>query len=287
MPHPEAVAVAPLTETAHAKINLALHVRARRNDGYHQLESLFAFAQDGDLLRAERADALSLTVEGPFASALAGEGDNLILRAARALRQAYGVTAGASMTLDKRLPVASGIGGGSADAAAALRLLIRLWGLDPPRPALHDLALGLGSDVPACLDSRTCMVGGRGEEVAAVALDGVADTPILLVNPGIAVSTGPVFAGWDRIDRGGLRVDKLAALTNARSDLESSAISIAPAIADVLAALRQRTGVILSRMSGSGATCFALFDRDTALYRAADAIRAAHPGWWCMETRLR
>lgn len=283
MPHPEP----PLTETAYAKINLALHVRERRDDGYHTLESLFVFARDGDQLSAVRAKGLTLTVDGPFGPSLGQEDDNLVLRAARALQAATGTDQGAHIHLDKRLPVASGIGGGSADAAATLRLLMRLWRANLPAPALHDLALTLGSDVPACLASRTQLVGGRGETLGEAHVRDLAEAPLLLVNPGVPVSTGPVFAGWDRIDRGALRADSLTALSAARNDLEPPAMLLAPVIAEVLATLRSQPGVTLSRMSGSGATCFALFADTRARDAATQALRAAHPAWWCMESTLR
>ncbi|HEY0270620.1 MAG TPA: 4-(cytidine 5'-diphospho)-2-C-methyl-D-erythritol kinase, partial [Sphingomonas sp.] len=153
-------------ETAYAKINLALHVRRRRADGYHDIETLFAFCADGDRLSAAPAGDLRLEIEGPFAAGLSAGADNLVLRAAEALREAAGVTAGARLVLDKRLPVASGIGGGSADAAAALRLLARLWRVDLPDADMHAIAAALGADVPACLVSRACRGDGRGDALA-------------------------------------------------------------------------------------------------------------------------
>lgn len=280
----------PMTETAHAKINLALHVRARRDDGYHALESIFAFAEDGDELSAEQRDdgAITLLIDGPFAAGLDAGGDNLVMRAARALDAHLGGGHGAALRLTKNLPVASGIGGGSADAAAALRLLCRLWGVAPSREALSAIALSLGSDVPACLASRTLFVGGRGEELADIQIDGLRDAPLLLVNPGVALSTGPVFAGWDGVDRGALMASSIEMLADSgRNDLESPALSLAPAIGDVITSLRRQRGVLLARMSGSGATCFALFgamqDRDAA----AAMIAAEHTGWWTMASRIR
>src|SRR4051812_1066212 len=172
-----------MEEIAYAKINLALHVRAREADGYHRIETLFAFCEDGDILTADEADTLSLNVTGPFAGALAGDEDNLILEAARALGRT------AAFTLDKRLPVAAGLGGGSADAAAALRML----------GGGADVAARLGADVPACLLSRTARGEGRGDEIEAVEIAGLAGTPVLLVNPGIPLSTAAVFRVWDGI----------------------------------------------------------------------------------------
>lgn len=267
-----------MEETAYAKLNLALHVRARENDGYHRIETVFAFAEDGDTLRAEAADELNLQVEGPFASALGP--DNLVLRAAEALRARFGIAAGARLTLDKRLPVASGIGGGSADAAAAIRLLCRLWRIEAEETELIELAAALGADVPACLLSRTMRGDGRGDRL--VPSDSVTGTPVLLVNPGVAVSTAAVFRGWDGIDRGPLDDPR-----DGRNDLEAPARAIAPVIGDVLDLLGAAFGATLVRMSGSGATCFALFE-DVACRDAADAAMAsARPDWWRLASRLR
>jgi 4-diphosphocytidyl-2-C-methyl-D-erythritol kinase len=276
----------PAAETAYAKINLALHVRRRRADGYHDLETLFAFAEAGDGLEAEPADALSLAISGPFAAALAVSDDNLVLRAARALRAAFGVEVGAALRLDKRLPVAAGIGGGSADAAAALRLLARLWGLDDGDPRVVTIAADLGADVPACLASVTARGEGVGAVLAPVAEAGLAGLPLLLVNPGVPLTTGPVFAGWDGVDRGPLALGApLAAARAGRNDLEAPARALVPAIGAVLARLAAAPGVLLARMSGSGATCFALFTDDRA--RDAAAVAVGAQGWWCLATRLR
>jgi 4-diphosphocytidyl-2-C-methyl-D-erythritol kinase len=282
------VTPAAVTETGFAKINLALHVRRRRADGYHDIETLFAFCADGDGLSATPTDTLSLTIEGPFAEGLSAGPDNLVLRAAEALRAEARIADGAAIRLVKRLPVASGIGGGSADAAAALRLLVRLWGLTIAPERLHAIAAGLGADVPACFVSRACRGDGRGDALAMLDDGGLAGLPVLLVNPLVAVSTGPVFAGWDRIDRGALvEGDPLAVALAGRNDLEGPARMIAPVIGDVIAALEACAGVTLARMSGSGATCFALF-ADIAACDIADAqIAAAHPGWWRLATSLR
>ncbi len=275
-------------EVAPAKINLALHVRARAPDGYHRIETLFVFAADGDLLEVAPGEGLDLSIIGPFAGSLSVAPDNLVLRAAEALRAAFGVRDGASLRLDKRLPVASGIGGGSADAAAALRLLGRFWGLPLHDPCFATISEALGADVPACLLSQTCRGEGRGDALDPIVAPELAGLPLLLVNPGVAVTTGPVFAGWDRIDRGAL--DKGAPLEAARvgrNDLQPPAVALQPVIADVLDLLAAQPGVILSRMSGSGATCFALFD-DRAARDAADAaVAAACPGWWRMASVLR
>ena len=279
-----------LIETAYAKVNLALHVRKRRPDGYHTLESLFVFARDGDRIagRVTSDGGIALTLDGPFGNALDGGPGNLVVRAARALQDHLGETRGAAMTLTKNLPVASGIGGGSADAAAALRLLLRLWDAQVPEAELEQIALGLGSDVPACLSSATQMVQGRGEHLERRVIDGLAHRPMLLVNPGVAVSTATIFKGWDRIDRGALIAENLDDLIGGgRNDLEPSAIAVAPVISAVLARLRTCDGVRLARMSGSGATCFALFDAQERRTAAANALRTERPDWWVMETEIR
>jgi 4-diphosphocytidyl-2-C-methyl-D-erythritol kinase len=266
-------------ETAYAKINLALHVRARETNGYHRIETIFAFAEHGDVLSVAEADGLSLTVTGPFADALAGEGDNLVLRAARTLAVRAGIEPAAALTLDKRLPVASGIGGGSADAAAALRLLRRFWKLDIEDAALHAIAAGIGADVPACLASRTMRGEGRGDELTPIDLHGLAGTPLLLVNPRIPLATAPVFNGWDGVDRGPLIDWKTG-----RNDLEIPARALAPEIGAVLNVL---SGARLARMSGSGATCFGLFGTEAERDFASAAIMAAQPGWWSLSSCLR
>ncbi len=273
-----------LSGRAPAKVNLYLHVTGRRADGYHLLDSLAVFPAVGDVLRAEPAAGLSLVLAGPFGAALAADADNLVLRAARALAEAAGVAAGAHMVLDKRLPVASGIGGGSADAAAALRLLGRLWGVDLPADALHRLALTLGADVPVCLAAGPARMGGVGEVLAAAPR--LPPFGMVLLNPGGAVATPAVFrartgpfsppavlpAGW--ADAAALAAD-LAALGN---DLQAPATALHPPIAAALAALEAAPGRLLARMSGSGATCFALFADAPAAAAAAAAL--ARPGWW-------
>jgi 4-diphosphocytidyl-2-C-methyl-D-erythritol kinase len=272
-----------MEETAYAKINLALHVRGREADGYHRIETLFAFCEDGDRLAAAPDDALSLRIEGPFASALAGEGDNLVLRAARLLAESSGIRAGAALTLEKNLPVASGIGGGSADAAAALRLLNRLWRTEASEADLLPIARRLGADVPACLLSRTVRGEGRGDVLSGSDLPDVAGIPVLLVNPGIGVSTADVFRRWPGADGGPLP----PAFAEARNDLEAPARTVAPAVSEVLDALRAAGGATLVRMSGSGATCFALYRGEADRRRAAAAIAARHAAWWRLESRFR
>jgi 4-diphosphocytidyl-2-C-methyl-D-erythritol kinase len=274
-------------EAAPAKVNLALHVTGRRNDGYHRLDSLVVFAEVGDVLRARAGGDLSLTVTGRFAAALATEPDNLVLRAARALAAAAGIAATAALTLEKNLPVASGIGGGSADAAAALRLLARLWRIAPPDPVL---ALRLGADVPVCLAGRPARMGGIGEALSAI--PALPPCGLALVNPGVGVATREVFAA-----RAGAFSPPLPApeawpdaaalagwLARERNDLEAPALRVQPAIGGVLAAVRARPGCLLARMSGSGATCFGLFADPAAAAAAADAL--ARPGWWTWGGRI-
>lgn len=291
MRHPDADLDADqIAETAFAKVNIALHVRARRDDGYHALESLFVFADHGDDLRAAATDdgAFDLVIDGPFGAALDVGPGNLVVKAARVLQSYLGDHRGAAIRLTKNLPVASGIGGGSADAAATLRLLARLWDVRIGQDELAGLALDLGSDVPACVVSATQMVKGRGEQRHRHHIDGLTGMAMLLVNPGVALSTAQVFAGWDGVDHGPLDATGLTALVDqGRNDLETSAIAAAPVIADVLAMLGRQDHVRLVRMSGSGATCFALFDDAGAMARAARAVREAQPGWWAMATRIR
>ncbi len=270
-----------MDEIAYAKINLALHVRERRPDGYHSIETLFAFAEEGDRLSARSSDTLHLEITGPFASALSGE--NLVLKAAEALRTRYGVTRGAGLLLDKRLPVASGIGGGSADAAAALRLLTRWWGVDAADADLFEVAQLLGADVPACLASETALGTGRGDELSLLTKNELSGMPLLLVNPGLPVSTAAVFRAWDCVDRGPLAPGSpIEAALGGRNDLEPAAIALAPEIADVLAFLRPIPGTRLSRMSGSGGTCFSLFETEADRDRAAGEIAARRPAWWML-----
>ncbi len=273
-----------LTEAAPAKVNLYLHVTGRRPDGYHLLDSLVVFAGIGDVLEAAPSDTLSLRVEGPFVAGLTDQPDNLVLRAARALAAEAGVPAHARLVLHKNLPVASGIGGGSADAAAALRLLSRLWGLRPDAGAMARLALALGADVPVCLAGRAARMSGIGEHLDAAPR--LPDCGILLVNPGVAVTTADVFRArrgtWSSPapfppswpDAAAL-ADHLCQLHN---DLQPAALALQPVIGSVLAVLTGLPGCRLARMSGSGATCFGLFDTPEIAARAAAKIR--HPGWW-------
>lgn len=265
-----------LEEPAPAKVNLALHVRGKLPDGRHRLETVFAFCTDGDRVTATAADHLSLQSIGPFASELGAPEDNLVLKAARALREIAGGRHGAGLTLTKNLPVASGLGGGSADAAATLRLLTRLWGLDPAHSSA--VAPKLGSDVLACLLSMTARGDGAGDELQLVDA-GVSDKPVLLVNPRVEVSTAEVFSRWDGQDKGALG-DWWAG----RNDLEPIATQMVPLIGAVLAWLHVQPGVAFVRMSGSGATCFALFDSEEARDTAEMAVPRE---WWKLATFLR
>lgn len=266
-----------LTGTAYAKLNLALHVRGKLPDGRHELETIFAFCSDGDVVSVEPTDELKLTIDGPFAQGVSSGADNLVLRAATALREAAGVAAGASIHLSKNLPVASGIGGGSADAAAALRLLTRIWAVDERHA--EAVAPGLGSDVPACLLSRPCRGTGAGDNLQPAELGILSQTPVLLINPRIPLPTGPVFAGWDGVDRG-----PLADWREGRNDLEAPAIVLVREIGAVLDWLRGKPGAQFVRMSGSGATGFALFETT----EERDAAGAAVPSqWWHLATCLR
>ena len=269
-----------IVEKAPAKLNLALHVRAKRADGFHELETLFAFVEAGDLVCVSKGEGF--TVTGRFASALGGEGDNLVTRAAARFAKAFGGGPWA-ITLEKNLPVASGIGGGSADAAATLRALARLCGVPLDDPRLFAIADALGSDVPACLLGVTAIGRGRGERLEPI--DGAPSVPVLLINPGVAVSTAQVFARWDGVDRGPLPEGRIGAIVHdGRNDLETPARALAPEIDEVLDVLANQPGALLARMSGSGATCFALFERREDC--ATAAARLAQPGWWVCETVL-
>ncbi|HZG31922.1 MAG TPA: 4-(cytidine 5'-diphospho)-2-C-methyl-D-erythritol kinase [Sphingopyxis sp.] len=279
-----------LAETGWAKINLALHVRARRPDGYHEIETLFAFVDHGDGIMARVAEADSLKIDGEFAEGLSTGADNLVLRAVALLRARYGAdrVPPLAVTLTKRLPVAAGIGGGSADAAAMARLIRTHFLPELGDGILARVVAPLGADVAACVASRTCLGTGVGEELSPVPELRLGGTPVLLVNPRQPVTTGPVFAAWDGIDRGALYGDPAgrAKLLAARNDLQRPAIAQCPAIVDVLTELGA-LGPWLVRMSGSGATCFALFDalaeRDAASVRLAQS----HPHWWQMAGVLR
>jgi len=283
-----------IAETAPAKINLYLHVTGRRDDGYHLLDSLVVFADAGDTLRVKPADTLSLRIEGPFSDGLSANADNLVLHAAAALADLFGVRAGAEIVLEKNLPVSSGIGGGSADAAAAIRALADLWSLDltAKASAVSDMALRLGADVPVCLKSKTVRMRGVGERLSPV--PSLPPVSILLVNPGVAVSTPDVFrarqgdvsepADWpaETTDASAL----FSALATTNNDLQAAAIDVAPVIRDVLNALESDPNAAFVRMSGSGATCFALYQSRSDADTAATDLQARHPAWWVRAANL-
>ena len=264
-------------EIAPAKVNLALHVRGKLPDGRHAIETVFAFCIDGDRLSAGSANELELTVEGPFAADVGESDDNLVIRAARALAEEAGVECNASLWLEKNLPLAAGLGGGSADAGAALRLLTATWGVDPAHAST--VAPRLGADVPACLLSMTCRGEGAGDQLQLIDDPTIAGTPVLLVNPGVGLSTRAVFDAWNAPDLG-----PLGGWRDGRNDLEAPAAALVPQIAEVLTWLGRRPGVQLTRMSGSGATCFALFTDEASRDRAAATVPEQ---WWRLATTLR
>ena len=283
-----------LRAAAPAKLNLYLHVTGKRDDGYHLLDSLAVFASRHDVVEVSAAGELSLSVAGPFAPALhaAMEGDNIMLRAARALADAAGIAPRASIRLTKNLPVAAGIGGGSADAAATLGLLARLWNTKLDDGVLQALALSLGADVPVCRFGRAAFMGGVGEKLeAAPALPPVS---LVLVNPKLPLATKDVFRARDqafsqpgRFTAAPADAAALSALLRERkNDLEAPAIRLMPMVGAVLAALARQKGCLLARMSGSGATCFGLFAGAGEAEEAAAAIRRAEPGWWTDASRL-
>jgi 4-diphosphocytidyl-2-C-methyl-D-erythritol kinase len=275
-------------------VNLTLRVLARRPDGYHELESLVVFADVGDRLTFARGGDLALSVRGPSAAAAGEGGDNLVLKAARALVALRPGMVFGAFDLDKRLPVAAGLGGGSSDAAAALRLLADANGITRDDPDLYAAARTTGADVPVCLDPRPRIMRGIGEQLSPPLT--LPSLPAVLVNPGVALPTKAVFAGWKASRQPAARLDEpaLGKLADARevvqrlaeqtNDLEPPAMALQPVIAEVLAALRETSGCALARMSGSGATCFGLFGtRDQAL-AAEKALSLREPGWWVKAT---
>lgn len=284
------------TATAPAKINLFLHVGATDADGYHPLASLVAFADIGDRVSVQPAERLSLEVEGPFAAALADQDDNLILRTLRRLGEATGEGAPAlRVVLDKQLPIAAGLGGGSSDAGAALRLAAQMLGLAADDPALETAAAVVGADGPMCLHARPAWAEGRGDRLAVEPR--LPDLPIVLVNPGVPSPTGPVYRAYDA---GPVRsADRPAPpedwsprgvadwLSRQRNDLEAPALSLAPAIGTALTAVAASPGVLLTRMSGSGATVFGLYADDAAAQAAGQALAAHRPDWWVQAGRLQ
>jgi 4-diphosphocytidyl-2-C-methyl-D-erythritol kinase len=285
-----------LVEEAPAKVNLTLRVLGRRADGYHEIESLVAFAGVGDALSFAPGGALALTLQGPSAAQAGATADNLVLKAARALADRVPTVGAGKFDLEKRLPVAAGLGGGSADAAAALRLLARANGLAPDDPLLYAAARATGADVPVCLDPRTRLMRGIGEILSSPfklpPLQGV------LVNPGVALATKAVFARWKPpaapvvpadltvLTAMSKRDQLVRFLLSQANDLESAAIALAPVVADVLLELSSQPHCELARMSGSGATCFAVFASAADAIKAAEAIHAGYPNWWVRATAL-
>ncbi|MCG2625044.1 4-(cytidine 5'-diphospho)-2-C-methyl-D-erythritol kinase [Bradyrhizobium sp. WYCCWR 13023] len=284
-----------LIEEGRAKVNLSLRVVGRRADGYHDLESVVAFADCADRLTLEPGGELKLATTGPLAAACGETSDNLVFKAAKLLADAVPNLKLGAFALDKVLPVAAGIGGGSADAAAALRLLARLNNLPLDDPRLQKVALATGADVPVCLLSRACDMTGVGEQLLPLALPSM---PCVMVNPRVPVATKDVFKAlglrngellvgatsvlgapaWP--EEGATIADWVDVLETVANDLEAPAMRIEPVIGDVLSALRDSTGVKLARMSGSGATCFAIYGAPADAHAAAEKIRRDHPGWW-------
>lgn len=292
---------ANLATRAPAKVNLSLRVLGRRADGYHELDSLVAFAGVGDELSLTPGEPAAVQVSGPFAAGLSTGSDNLVLKAERVLREEIAGLRSGRFHLVKRLPIASGIGGGSADAAAALRLLARLNDLSLSHPALLATAGRIGADVPVCLEARARVMRGIGEQLGPPLR--MPRLFALLVNPGVAVETAPVFralglrAGQGHTGRveafkveepsPATSVSLIAALAASGNDLEAPARAVAPAIGEVLSALSALPGCRLARMSGSGATCFALFDDCRASAAAGKQLARRQPGWWVRPTVLR
>lgn len=281
----------PLVLAAPAKVNLFLHVGARRADGYHDLESLVAFTAFGDEISLAGDDGISLSLSGPFGAQLTGEKENLALKAAQLLSAKFGTAQGVRIGLCKNLPIASGLGGGSADAAAVLRGLVRLWQIDSGRKVLTETAESLGADVPVCVANETSWMEGKGERVRA--LPALPRAGVLLVNPGVQVSTAQVFAALASRSGTGMPPPQspfadvhalVRFLRGTENDLQRPAQTMAPVIANVLKELDDLPGALFARMSGSGASCFALFADEGGAVTAAQLLRTSHPDWWICET---
>jgi 4-diphosphocytidyl-2-C-methyl-D-erythritol kinase len=290
-----------LSERARAKVNLTLHVLGRRADGFHDLDSLVAFAECADGLTFTHAPDFSLSVTGPRAANCGDLSDNLVTKAARLLAERVPQLKSGRFVLDKHLPAAAGIGGGSADAAATLRLLAAANGLAVDDPRLVAAAQAAGADVPVCLLSSGCMMRGAGERVTPTPLPRL---PCVLINPGVPVPTKDIFAAiglkpgdtfappvgksndvvWPSSSTA--QSDWLVAIARGRNDLEQVAVKIQPIIAEVLSLLREAQGCTLARMSGSGATCVGLFDSDKSAASAAAALKDVHPTWWIEASAL-
>ena len=284
-----------LSDEGRAKVNLTLRVNGRRADGFHDLDSVVAFADCADQLTLSPGSDLNLTMSGPLAQACGDTSDNLVLKAARLLAERVPGMKTGSFSLDKVLPVAAGIGGGSADAAAALRLLAQLNGLSLDDPRIVEVAKLTGADVPVCVQSRGCVMTGVGETLQPLSLPKM---PCVMVNPGVPVATKDVFAAlglrngellvgvtdvllqdrWP--DEQGSLEEWVEALAASSNDLERPAMRVQPVIGKVIAALNATNGAWLARMSGSGATCFAIYENTAEAGRAAEKLRRDHPGWW-------
>jgi 4-diphosphocytidyl-2-C-methyl-D-erythritol kinase len=272
---------------APAKINLFLHITGRREDGYHTLQSLMAFADVGDDLAFSAQDGFSVDVRGPFATALPEQKDNLIYKAARLLSEEYKVPMRGKIILTKNLPIASGIGGGSADAAAALKGLVRLWELPNDSERLEKIALQLGADVPACLHGKTVWAEGIGEKLTS--LPDIPAVHLVLVNPLVATATPAVFRNF----RGGFspsinaRHMTIDNLKQCRNDLTEAALAVTPVIDDVLRAIANTEHCRFERLSGSGATCFGVYENEAAAQNAAAILKTRYPAWWIISTNVR
>jgi 4-diphosphocytidyl-2-C-methyl-D-erythritol kinase len=282
-----------LSITAPAKINLYLHVTGMRDDGYHLIDSLVAFAYVHDIIMIEPANSLTLINKGPFRKGLPTTSDNLIMRAAEKLKKLSGITDGAKITLTKNLPIASGIGGGSSDAAAAIRGLIRHWGIHLSLHDLSGLSLELGADVPICLFGQAAFMGGVGEQIDPV--HKLPEAPMVLVNPRVGISTPAIFKARkaefsiaNRFDATPTTLDSLIKFLKEDhgNDLMEPAIQKKPVIGDVLLQIKVTRGCQLARMSGSGATCFGFYHTQNEADEAAQMIKNAHPKWWVVATRM-
>lgn len=270
---------------APAKINLFLHITGKRADGYHTLQSLMAFVSAGDRLSFSAAKELSLEVQGPFASSLASPQDNLVYKAARLLAEKHGISPDVKITLTKNLPVASGLGGGSSDAAAALKGLTKFWKLQEDLLGIERIALELGADVPACIGAHSVFAEGIGEVLKGVTMPSLY---LLLVNPLVPTPTAEVFRKFS----GGFMppVEKKASyalpdIIAGRNNLTAAAIAVTPAIAEVLAALAGTPDCQLARVSGSGATCFGIYPDEKSVSRAAAILKKVYPEWWVVPTQ--
>ena len=281
-----------IQEYALAKINLNLHTTGRLENGYHSLQSLVVFASVHDTVEVRAAQSLSLTISGPFADGLSTGPDNLVMKAALALQAATNCQLGAALHLQKKLPLASGIGGGSADAAATIKALCRLWQLSPPRHIIDKLALSLGADVPVCMAATAQIMNGIGDILCPAPL--LPEIPAVLVNPGIRVSTPDVFkarkADFSKpfnFAHQKFEFDQLVTLLKqTHNDLMAPAIQLHPEINNVIDDLNQFSGSFLARMSGSGATCFAVFDTVLNAEKAVEILHKTHPDWWVVATTL-